>query len=85
MRDNGPPELLNLAKIDDSVLSYGRFLRRFMLKSSRVTKVEHAALLLLWFSKYVFFHPALKVSKDLLGIALGHAEGMPSTCSCCTV
>lgn len=31
VRDIGPPELLKLSDIDESVLSYGRFLRRFML------------------------------------------------------
>lgn len=65
-----------LKSINDNILSYGSFIYSFHLSTDWVNDDEHAAFLLNWLFKYVFIHPALRVSKDPLGIAFSLADGM---------
>ncbi|XP_048136107.1 uncharacterized protein LOC115748489 isoform X2 [Rhodamnia argentea] len=74
VKDIGSPRYLK--SVNDNVLAYGSFMNSFRRPTGQVDDEEHAAFLLYWLSKHVFFHPILRVSKDLLGIASSLAEGL---------
>lgn len=61
--------------VSDENFAYGRFLEAYFLDIDPITPYERTRFLLFWLSKYIFFAPTLKVSKDFLLLTANLAVG----------